>query len=504
MSVGGRRSALEMSDGFVAQGSVVGGYRIERRLTTGGMAELFLARTPAGALQLERPVVLKALPPVLVDDYQWRSMFFNEARLAARLDHVNLVRVFDLLVEDDRPYIVMEYLDGHNLREVVRRGRLSYGLACHVVAEVLAGLAYVHDRKDACGRPLGLVHRDVSPTNIMLTFAGHIKLIDFGIAKASEAIRSDLTAAGQFKGKCSYSAPEQVRCRDVDRRSDLFAAGIVLWELLAGRRLFARASELESMRAILQDPIPPVRALAPEVPEALERVVARALERDPDQRYQRAEEMRDELERAVQAAGWPAGSLQVERLMRVRFAAAGDGDAGEAGAAMGEAATTVDPMCGEPFVARGDDALDSDELDIVVTPPIDERTELVAEGFGGGALAADEVAAGALAPDELDGLDELDDDDLVPDDEEPAATAIVAGETMLTELTPPVLVAAELVARPDEPTRSSRELSLKRAVDWKLVLAAALAALAACGVTVAAQHLVDAARAAPPPHAAHR
>ena len=305
-------------------GRFVGSYRIERRLTGGGMAELFLARAPAGMLDVERAVVLKALPSALATDAHWLSMFYDEARLAARLDHPNLVRVLDLLLEDGRPHIVMEYVDGRDLRLVLRRARalgvaVPPGLACHVVAEVLAALAYVHSRRDASGRPLELVHRDVSPANLMVTFAGGVKLIDFGIAKAAQELRSELTAAGQFKGKCCYSAPEQVRCRAVDARTDLFAVGIVLWELVTGQRLFARESDLESLRAILYEPIPPLGAFVPNVPQALQTIVARALAREPGDRYPGAEAMRADLEAVIRATGWPAGSLELERFMASLF-----------------------------------------------------------------------------------------------------------------------------------------------------------------------------------------
>ena len=306
-------------------GGFVGSYRIERRLTGGGMAELFLARAPAGMLDVERAVVLKALPSALASDAHWLSMFYDEARLAARLDHPNLVRVLDLLLEDGRPHIVMEYVDGRDLRLVLRRARalgvaLPPGLACHIIAEVLSALAYVHSRRDTSNRPLGLVHRDVSPANLMVTFAGGVKLIDFGIAKAAQQLRSELTAAGQFKGKCSYSAPEQVRCREIDARTNLFAVGIVLWELVTGRRLFARATDLESLRAILHEPIPPLDAFVTGVPEALQSVVTQALARAPADRYASAEAMRADLEAVIRAQGWPAGSLELERFMTSLFA----------------------------------------------------------------------------------------------------------------------------------------------------------------------------------------
>jgi serine/threonine protein kinase len=306
-------------------GRFVGSYRIERRLTGGGMAELFLARAPAGMLDVERAVVLKALPSALASDAHWLSMFYDEARLAARLDHPNLVRVLDLLLDDGRPHIVMEYVDGRDLRLVLKRARalgvaLPSGLACYIIAELLGALAYVHSRRDASGISLGLVHRDVSPANLMITFAGGVKLIDFGIAKAAQQLRSELTEAGQFKGKCCYSAPEQVRCREIDARTDLFAVGIVLWELVTGRRLFARVNDLDSLRAIMYEPIPPLRDFVADVPEALEAVVARALQREPADRYPSAETMRADLEAVIRAHSWPAGSLELERFMATLFA----------------------------------------------------------------------------------------------------------------------------------------------------------------------------------------
>lgn len=306
-------------------GPFVGPYRIERRLVSGGMAELYLARAPDGMLEFQRTVVVKTLPSSLSSDAHWLSMFYDEARLAARLEHPNLVRVLDLLVDNDRPHIVMEYVDGCDLRTVLQRAvavgiAWPPGLACHIVAEVLGALAYVHSRRDAHGRSQGLVHRDVSPANIMISFAGAVKLIDFGIAKAAQQLRSEMTAAGQFKGKFCYSSPEQVRCAAVDARTDLFSTGIVLWELMTGRRLFARENHFESLRAILHAPIPPLGLFARDVPPAIEVVVARALAREPAERYSNAEAMRADLEAVIRTQRWPASSMELECLMTSLFA----------------------------------------------------------------------------------------------------------------------------------------------------------------------------------------
>ena len=376
-------------------GRFVGSYRIERRLKGGGMAELFVARAPAGMLDVERAVVLKALPSALASDAHWLSMFYDEARLVARLDHPNLVRVLDLLLEDGRPHIVMEYVDGRDLRLVARRARalnvaLPRGLACHIVAEVLAALAYVHSRRDTHGRPLDLVHRDVSPANLMVTFAGGVKLIDFGIAKAAQELRSELTAAGQFKGKCSYSAPEQVRCRGVDARTDLFAVGIVLWELIAGQRLFARDSDLESLRAILNEPIPRLGMFATDVPEALEAIVARALSREPDDRYASAEAMRADLEAVIRAEGWPAGSLELERFMGSLFADEARTEAVSLSPADSEGATQIEVRLPE---AEGSLDAELPDIDIEISSDPEHVDHAAAIAVGD----ADELARATIA-----------------------------------------------------------------------------------------------------------
>ncbi|HEX8954594.1 MAG TPA: serine/threonine-protein kinase [Polyangia bacterium] len=358
-------------------GRFVGSYRIERRLPGGGMAELFLARAPAGMLDVERAVVLKALPAALASDAHWLSMFYDEARLAARLDHPSLVRVLDLLLEDGRPHIVMEYVDGRDLRFVLRRAQalgmaLPPGLACHIAAELLGALAYVHSRRDPSGRPLGLVHRDVSPANLMITFAGGVKLIDFGIAKAAQQLRSELTAAGQFKGKCSYSAPEQVRCGEIDARADLFAAGIVLWELVSGRRLFARPTDLGSLRAILHEPIPRLGAFAADVPEALESIAVRALAREPGERYASAEAMRADLEALIRGQSWPAGSLELERFMASLFADEPHAEAmlppPELSSVENEAATQIEVRLPEAEMTELSLDAELPEIDIDVDP----------------------------------------------------------------------------------------------------------------------------------------
>jgi eukaryotic-like serine/threonine-protein kinase len=298
-------------------------YVIERKLSEGGMAEVFLARQ--GCLEgFEKRVVLKSVLPRHADSEEFVRMLLNEARLAAKLDHPNLVQVVDLTELDGRHYIVMEYLEGENLRSIQKRAherntRLSLGVACRIIADVLAGLAYAHAQEDDQGKPLGLVHRDVSPPNILCTFNGTIKLIDFGIAKATLQANADVTAAGQFKGKCAYMAPEQIRCRAVDARTDVFAAGIVLWELLTGKRLFGGMSEVESMVAIVNESAPPPSSVIPGLPPEIDEILARALARSADDRYASASEMRRDLEALMRQQHWASNAMTVEQELLALF-----------------------------------------------------------------------------------------------------------------------------------------------------------------------------------------
>ncbi len=298
-------------------------YAVERKLSEGGMAEVLLARTrsPGG---FEKRVVLKSVLPQYSEEPAFKAMLLNEARLAARLDHANVVQVLDLVEEAGRYFIVMEYLEGHNLRQLQRQAhlkqrRLPPGVACRILTEVLAGLSYAHAHADAEGHPLGLVHRDVSPPNVIVTWSGGVKLIDFGIAKATEQVSQELTRAGQFKGKCSYMSPEQVQCLPVDRRSDIFSAGIVLWELLTGERLFLRSSEVDSMVAVCRAPVEPPSALIAGLPPELDAICSRALSRNADDRYGCADQMRQELEAVIVGQSWPAGSLAVQRELESLF-----------------------------------------------------------------------------------------------------------------------------------------------------------------------------------------
>jgi serine/threonine-protein kinase len=265
------------------------------------MAELFLGKEPTG-----RPVVIKRILPHLARQTSFVSMFIDEARIGSRAKHPNLVEVHELGQVGTDLFLVMEYLVGENLAGLVRRltkrqERMSYGLCAYILAEVCDGLHAAHELKDESGTRLDLVHRDVSPQNVFVTYGGDVKLLDFGVATAAHRLTQ--TASGEVKGKYAYMSPEQCKGEPLDRRSDIFSLGIVLYELTTLRRLFKRTNELQVMKAITEDPIPrPTREVA-EYPKCLEDICVRALARDPRQRYATAAEMRDDLLRAMQELG---------------------------------------------------------------------------------------------------------------------------------------------------------------------------------------------------------
>jgi serine/threonine-protein kinase len=301
----------------------IGRYIVERKLSEGGMAEVFLARTRKIA-GFDKRVVIKSILPGLQQDESFAEMLLNEARIAAGLDHGNIVQVVDLVEEQSRHFIVMEFLDGQNLRQLVRRaielGRcVPVGIVCRIVADVLSGLAYAHALKDPEGRLLGLVHRDVSLANIVVTYAGSVKLIDFGVAKLTTDGNSQLTRAGQLKGKCAYMSPEQILCEPLDQRTDLFSIGVVLWEMLTQRRLFARESDVATLKAVCESDATAPSAVVPSLPPRLDEICLRALARDRETRFQTADEMRSALEELILAQVWNASPLALQREMASLF-----------------------------------------------------------------------------------------------------------------------------------------------------------------------------------------
>jgi eukaryotic-like serine/threonine-protein kinase len=300
----------------------VGRYHVVGRLATGGMAEVLLGKIlgPAG---FEQPVVLKRILPHLAAEPAFKRMFAQEAQMIAHVRHPNVVRVFELLEEEQELFLVMEYLEGETAAGMQRRARahdvpLPLSLAAYVVAGAAAGLHATHEATDLEGRPQRLVHRDVSPQNLFVTYGGEVKVIDFGIAKAADHVAR--TSLAGIKGKFSYMSPEQTRGEPLDQRSDIFSLGIVLYELTVGRRLFARANAEKTLRAVCEEPIASPTELEPSYPRSLERICMKALERDPEQRYRSALDMRrDILEALRELHVSPAPEEDLSRLMRELF-----------------------------------------------------------------------------------------------------------------------------------------------------------------------------------------
>jgi serine/threonine-protein kinase len=301
----------------------LGKYTLVRKLATGGMAEVFLAiqRSVGG---FEKLIVIKRILKSLDRDYAYVDMLLHEARIAATLSHSNIVQVFDVGSVDGQYFIAMEHAHGEDLRTMVRqmkaRGLVEFPLehALSIVLSVCAGLTYAHEKRDLEGRPLNIVHRDVSPQNIVVTFSGGVKVVDFGIAK-SEAYATDDPDVGRLRGKIPYMSPEQARGEAVDWRSDIFSAGVILFELTTGRRLFKTGSEIETLKLICDGPYPSPSQICAGYPVALEAIVTRALARDRQYRWQSAREMQAALEELVRVDRIPVSPVALSSLMRSLF-----------------------------------------------------------------------------------------------------------------------------------------------------------------------------------------
>lgn len=283
-----------------------GRFLLRQLLGEGGMAEIFLA--DMGSKEgVNKLVAVKRMLPHLTRQTGFVNMFLDEARLAARLSHPNIVQLFDFGEVEGRYYLAMEYLAGESLSQILHQSRTQgVSMPLPVVLQIMIGLCdglhHAHELADN-GKPLGLVHRDATPSNLMVTYQGGVKVLDFGIARAAERL-SEATETGVVKGKIPYCSPEQLEAKALDRRTDIFALGAVMHELLTGKRLFKRETDLHTFMAILKEPIVPPSASRPEVSAALDRVVMRALERDLDRRYPTMQQFRRDLEQ--QLSGPPA------------------------------------------------------------------------------------------------------------------------------------------------------------------------------------------------------
>ncbi len=289
-----------------AQGTYfLGRYRVVDEIGVGGMASVHLARMD-GAGGFQKWVAIKKIHPHLTEDEQFINMFLDEARIAARISHPNVAQVFELGKQDNTFWIAMEYLHGEPLREMMRYAEevgapMAPELAARVIADAAEGLHAAHELRGKDGESLNLVHRDVTPHNLFLTYEGMVKVVDFGIAKVSGRLSS--TRAGTLKGKLAYMSPEQVRGDEIDRRTDIFALGVVLWELTVGQRLFRMESDLETLEKVQACIVPPPSSIRPDFPAELESIVMKALQKRTDTRYQTARELSRALQQYLMHSG---------------------------------------------------------------------------------------------------------------------------------------------------------------------------------------------------------
>jgi serine/threonine-protein kinase len=277
------------------------------------MATVFLARL-AGVAGFQRMYAIKRLHPHLAKEGEFVDMFLDEARLAARIHHPNVVSILEVGTSEHGYYLVMEYIEGDTAARLIARGiqggvTFPPGAAVRIGLDTLAGLHAAHELADDDGHPLHIVHRDVSPQNILVGIDGTSRITDFGVAHAATRLSS--TRTGQLKGKLAYMAPEQTRGATVDRRSDVFAMGVVIWEMLAGKRLFKGSNDAETLHRILFAPIPTLRGAGVDVPIPLETVCMRALAREPEERYASAADFADELERVARSLGMLATTRDI-------------------------------------------------------------------------------------------------------------------------------------------------------------------------------------------------
>ncbi len=297
-----------------------GNYRLAKKLATGGMADLFLA-VRQGEGGFERLVVIKSLLPHLLEQEATRALFLQEGRIGGRIEHANVVRVLDADVAEGRPFLVLEYVAGANLDELVAQGgesALSADEAARCIADAAHGLAAAHRATDREGHPLAVVHRDISPHNLLVGVDGRTRLFDFGVAQTAASEPGSTKTAG----KTAYMSPEQCRGHELDGRSDLFALGVVFHELLTGRRLFTRDSYMASLRAITEEEIAPPSQLRAGVPAELDALVMQLLEREPEERIASAERVAEELERWLagrSTAAWNALGAKVSAGFSARL-----------------------------------------------------------------------------------------------------------------------------------------------------------------------------------------
>jgi serine/threonine protein kinase len=302
--------------------TLFGKYLLLERINVGGMAEVFIAKA-FGVEGFERILAIKKILPTMAEDEEFITMFIDEARISVQLNHANVVHIHELGKHDDTYFIAMEYVAGRDVRTILERYRrrkeiMPTAQAVFITSKLCDGLDYAHRKKDARGQDLHIIHRDVSPQNVLISYEGEVKVIDFGIAKAAN--RSQKTQAGILKGKFGYMSPEQVRGMPIDRRSDIFAVGVLLYEMLTGEKLFVGESDFSTLEKVRNADVPLPREFNPNIPPGLEKVVLKALAREPEERYQWASDLAEDLMRFLLAGDAIYSSKHLSSYMKEAFA----------------------------------------------------------------------------------------------------------------------------------------------------------------------------------------
>jgi serine/threonine-protein kinase len=309
---------IEARSSARSAGEIAQRYRVIEKLESGGMADVFRAES-TGLEGFRKQVAIKRVLSDLRRDSKFISMFLDEARLSAQLSHSNCVQVFDIGVRDDAYFIVMEFVDGANLKTIAtslwNKG-LSFPIsaATYIAHEICKGLSYAHELADRNRVSLGLVHRDVSPPNVLVTKHGEVKIVDFGLAKASSQLEP--SEPGVIKGKFAYLSPEAAHGEEVDCRADIFAVGIILWELLASRRLFTGDTDVQILYKVQAAKVPRISEINRSVPPELERIIHRALARDRNERYSSARELGQDLSRFTFRFAQPVSAYDIATIVQ--------------------------------------------------------------------------------------------------------------------------------------------------------------------------------------------
>ena len=309
-------------DSAQRQATAFGKYALLERVSVGGMAEVFKAKA-FGVEGFEKILAIKRILPSMAEDADFIEMFIDEAKICGQLNHANICQIYELGRVGDAHFIAMEYVWGKDVLQIQNRFRklrqkMKPEMAAYIACKICEGLDYAHKKKDAAGKPLGIIHRDISPQNILISYEGELKVIDFGIAKA--ASRSSKTQAGVLKGKFGYMSPEQVRGLPLDRRSDIFAIGTILYELLTAERLFYGDSDFETLEKVRNVDVPPPSQVNPATPKTLEKIILRALSKDVEGRYQWAAEMAEDLNAFLLGHDPVFSAQNLSQWMREQFA----------------------------------------------------------------------------------------------------------------------------------------------------------------------------------------